>query len=232
MCVITQNVAMNTVVNNMVNEKLPVPQELLDITGGSKRPRALGSSDLSTLFCDARTHNQWTDQRVEPTLLKEIYDVMKWAPTAANSSPLRVTFVQSDEAKALLLNAVTPGNHEKVRTAPATAILSYDTHFFEKLDKLAPHMPKPTRFESDAQAAEHSAARNAWLQAGYFIIAARSLGLDCGPVGGIDREKINAEFFADGRNRSFLLVNLGYGNHEVLRPRAARLGFDEACRVL
>lgn len=231
MRVITPFVRMNTVIMNKPAEGLPIPRELLEFEGQAPK-RSIGCRALSQLFTEARTHNQWTDERVTPELLMEIYELMKWGPTAANASPLRVTFVQSDEAKARLLGGTNPGNYEKVRTAPATAILAYDSRFFEKLDKLAPHMPKPSRFETDEHAASHMAERNAWLQAGYFITAARSLGLDCGPVGGFDRAKIDNEFFADGRNRSFLIVNLGYGRREAVRPRAARLDFDEACAIL
>lgn len=222
---------MNNVINKNIDERLPVPPELLELETLAPK-RSIGCKALSQVFTEARTHNQWTDEQVTPELLREIYDLAKWAPTAANASPLRVTFVQSDEGKGRLLAGVNPSNYEKVRTAPTTAILAYDTRFFEKLDKLAPHMPKPSRFESDPHAAEHMAERNAWLQAGYFITAARSLGLDCGPVGGFDRAKIDKEFFADGRNRSFLIVNIGYGKHEGLRLRAARLDFVEACAIV
>jgi 3-hydroxypropanoate dehydrogenase len=223
---------MNTVMIKEFETQLPIPAELLDLEGGHKFVRSLGATALATVFHDARTYSAWRDEPLDAGMLKAIYDLMKWAPTAANASPLRVTFVQSVEVKARLLEAVNPGNMEKVRTASATAILSYDTRFFEHMDKLAPHIPKPTRFETDSHAAEHSAERNAWLQAGYFIVAARSLGFDCGPVGGFDRKKVDAEFFADGRNRSILLVNIGYGKPESLRPRAARLEFDEACEIL
>jgi nitroreductase len=229
MRVITLTVEMNTVINQPTIE---LPKELLQIGDGHDTRRRLDPRSLSTLFQEARTYSAWIDEPVDRALIEEIYDHMRWAPTAANASPLRVTFVQSAEAKARLIAAVNPGNVEKIRTAPVTAILAYDTKFFEHLDRLAPHIAKPTRFETDEALAKRSAESNSWLQAGYFILAARSLGLDCGPIGGFDQSKVNQEFFSDGRNRSFLLVNLGYGKPDALRPRAARLDFDDACAII
>jgi nitroreductase len=222
---------MNTVISKTYKDTAGCPPELLAMGAPGEPGRSLDARSLSQLFYNARSHSVWTDERVDHKLLRDLYDLMKWGPTAVNSSPLRVTFVESDEAKARLLAGVNPGNHEKVRTAPVTAILSYDTQFFEKLDTLAPHLPKPSRFESDEETTNLVATHNAWLQAGYFIIAARSLGLDCGPIGGFSQEKVMNEFFADGCQRPFMLVNLGYGKRESMRPRAARLDFEEACDI-
>lgn len=187
---------------------------------------------FDTLFREARTHYAWLPYPIEDELLEEIYELAKWGPTAMNSSPLRVLYLKSDEAKARLLPTLSEGNIEKSRTASAVAILAYDTEFYEKMTKLVPHRDVRGMFQSNAVLAEQIASMNGNLQAGYFIMAARSLGVDCGPMGGFDREKLNAEFFADGKWKSFLVVNLGYGDPAKTMPRAPRLDFSEAATIL
>lgn len=153
-------------------------------------------------------------------------------PTSANSSPARFVFVGSEAAKARLLPALAPLNVEKVKTAPVTAIIAWDTEFYEKLPKLFPHADMRSYFVGKPALIEETALRNSSLQGAYFMIAARALGLDCGPMSGFDAARVNAEFFADGKWKANFLCNLGYGDKSKLFPRGPRLGFDEASQVL
>jgi len=195
--------------------------------------KTLSKEALDQIFVQARTHNVWLDRPVSNETLHEIYDLMKWGPTSANSSPLRIVFVKSPEAKAKLLPTVSEGNSAKVQSAPVTAILAQDLEFYEKLNKLFPHNPQARSWFAGNDAVIHATAfRNSSLQAAYFIIAARSLGLDCGPMSGFDAEKLDAAFFSGTRWKSNLICSLGYGDHTKLFPRAPRLDFDEACRIL
>jgi 3-hydroxypropanoate dehydrogenase len=208
--------------------------------------RLLNDEALDILFREARTHNAWRKQAVSDQTLHELYDLMKWGPTSANCSPLRILFLRTAEAKERLRPALMAGNVEKTMAAPVTAILASDELFYEKLPVLFPHNPRMRDlFANSPELANVTAFRNGTLQAGYFILAARSLGLDCGPMSGFDNAKVDEEFFrapADGnadaqvkpacRIKSNFLCNLGYGDPAGLHPRSSRLAFDEACRLL
>ncbi|WP_455372353.1 malonic semialdehyde reductase [Limibacillus halophilus] len=185
------------------------------------------------LFLKARTNNGWLDQPLSDDTLKELYELLRWGPTAQNCCPARFVFVTSKEAKEKLRPALSEGNVDKTMAAPATAIVAYDLRFFEKMTKLVPHNPKAgERFEGKPEAAAAQAAMNGTLQGGYFILAARSVGLDCGPMAGFSKQKVDDAFFPEGRWKSNFLCNLGYGDPEKVRPRAPRLDFDEACAIL
>ncbi len=185
------------------------------------------------LLTDARTHVSWTAQPVDDSLLRRLYDLLRMGPTALNCQPARVVFVKSAEAKARLAPAVDEGNLEKMMTAPATAIIAFDTSFHEQLGTLVPHWPGAVQAIGalPAEVREGMARLSATLQAGYLITAARGLGLDCGPMGGFKSAVLDAAFFPDGKWKSLLLVNLGHGDGAKVRPRAPRLAFDEACRI-
>ena len=187
---------------------------------------------LDRLFREARTHNAWRQEPISDAILSEIYDLAKMGPTSANCSPLRVMFLKTDEAKARLLPALAPNNVEKTRTAPVVAIMAYDLEFYEKLPKLFPHADARAWFVGKPELIQETAFRNSSLGAGYFILAARAKGLDCGPMSGFDAAKVNAEFFSDGKWRANFLCNLGHGDPAGLYPRNPRLDFDEACQVL
>jgi nitroreductase len=182
------------------------------------------------LFRDARTFNSWREEPVSESVLRAIYDLTKFGPTSANCSPLRIVFVTSAPGKTRLLEAVNPGNVEKTRGAPVTAVLGYDLRFYERMPALFPHNPKAgARFATDAALAEETAFRNSSLQGGYFIVAARGLGLDCGPMSGFDRDKVEAAFFPGGQVRVNFLCNLGYGDRSSLFGRHPRLSFEDVC---
>lgn len=192
----------------------------------------LDATALDTLFREARTHYAWLPQPVSEEKLRAIYDLMKWAPTSANASPMRILFLQSDEAKARLLPALPESNVDKARTAAVVALIAYDTAFYEKLSVLFPFRDLTAMFADNPPLAQETAFRNSALQGAYFILAARSLGLDCGPMSGFDADKVNAEFFPDGKWKINFLCNLGYGDPAKLYPRAPRLTFEEVCKVL
>lgn len=192
----------------------------------------LDDRSLDIIFREAHTHSAWLDKPVSDTLIHQIYDLMKWAPTSANSSPARIVFVRSAAAKQRLLPAVSPGNLEKTRTAPVTAIIAYDTEFYEKLPKLFLHDDARSWFAGNQPLIDTTAFRNGTLQGAYLIIAARSLGLDAGPMSGFDNAKVDKEFFPDGKVKSNFLVNLGYGDNSKLFPRNPRLPFAEAAQIL
>jgi len=192
----------------------------------------LNDQSLDTLFRNARTHSVWQDRPVSDDLLRRIYDLMKWAPTSANSCPARIVFVKSESAKKRLLAAVTPGNEEKTRTAPVTAIIAHDYEFYEKLPTLFPHADARSWFIGNQALIDTTAFRNGTLQGGYLILAARALGLDAGPMSGFDNAKVDAEFFAGTKIKSNFLINLGYGDADKVFPRSPRLPFDEAAQIL
>ena len=192
----------------------------------------LSPEALDILFRKARTHNAWLDQPVSDDLLRQIYDLMKWGPTSANTSPARILFLRTPQAKERLRPALSPVNVDKTMQAPVTAILAYDLKFYEHLPKLFPNNPGMRDwFSNSPELAQTTAFRNSSLQGGYFILAARAVGLECGPMSGFDNAKVDAEFFPSTVKSNFL-CNLGYGDHSKLFPRNPRLDFDEACQLL
>jgi 3-hydroxypropanoate dehydrogenase len=192
---------------------------------------ALGDVALDQLFRQARTYNAFTGEVSDETL-RALYDLTKFGPTTANASPARFVFVRSPEAKAKLGQALDAGNHDKTMAAPVTAIVAYDLAFYDKLPVLFPHTDAKSWFEGKPDAHLTTVAlRNSSLQGAYLILAARALGLDCGPMSGFDNDKVDAAFFAGTRVRSNFLVNLGQGDPASIFARSPRLGFDEACRI-
>jgi nitroreductase len=190
-------------------------------------------ASLDLLFRQARTQNGWDGRPVSDAELREIYELMKWGPTSANCSPLRILFLKTPQAKARLLPAMSGGNQDKTRTAPVTAILAYDTEFYEKLPTLFPHAPDARSwFAGNAASIEATAFRNSSLQGAYFILAARAVGLDTGPMSGFDVNKVNAEFFPDGKFKVNFICNLGHGDSAKLFGRSPRLSFDDTCKIL
>jgi 3-hydroxypropanoate dehydrogenase len=194
--------------------------------------KKISAESLDQLFRKAHTHSAWLPKPVSLDMLKEIYDLARLGPTSANSSPARFVFVTTPEAKARLLPAVAPGNLDKTKAAPVTVIVAWDTAFHEKLLQLFPARDMRAIFSANPTLIHDTAFRNSSLQGAYFILAARALGLDCGPMSGFDTQKVNAEFFPDGKWKANFLCNLGYGDPEKLFPRNPRLGFEEACLVL
>ncbi len=192
----------------------------------------LNDAGLDLLFRDARTQNDWQDQDVSDVLLQAIFDLAKMGPTSANCSPLRVLFLKSKDAKEKLRPALTEGNLAKTMAAPVTAVIGYDLDFYEHLPKLFPHTDARSWFVGQEEKIESTAFRNGSLQGAYFIIAARALGLDCGPMSGFDNAKVDAAFFAGTRVKSNFLCSLGYGDPKGLFPRSPRFEFDEACKIL
>ncbi|MDR7100690.1 3-hydroxypropanoate dehydrogenase [Lysobacter niabensis] len=193
---------------------------------------ALPADALDQLFRTARTHNEIGGE-VSDELLHELYDLLKWGPTTANSCPARFVFVKSAEAKAKLGPALDEGNHAKTMAAPVTVIVAYDTTFFEKMPYLFPHTDAKGWFDSQPAAAiETICLRNGSLQGAYLLLAARALGLDCGPMSGFDNAKVDAAFFAGTPWKSNFLVNLGHGDAQNLFPRSPRLAFDEVARIV
>ncbi|WP_414709780.1 malonic semialdehyde reductase [Reyranella sp.] len=189
---------------------------------------------LDTLFRNARTHNGWQPRPVSDDQLRAIYDLMKWGPTSANSSPARIVFVRTREGKERLRPALSAGNTEKTMSAPVTAIVAYDTRFYEHLPRLFPHNQAAPSWFSGPQnkaVAETTAFRNGSLQGAYLIIAARTLGLDVGAMSGFDNAKVDEAFFPDRRFRSNFLCNIGYGDPTKLFDRSPRLSFEEACAL-
>jgi len=187
----------------------------------------VSSEALDQLFRQARTLRTWLPKPVPETMLREICDLARLGPTSANCLPGRFVFVVTPEAKERLRPALAPGNVDKTMTAPATAIITYDTEFYEKMPE-----PWPSRFRGNSELIQETAFRNGTLQGAYLILAARALGLDCGPMSGFDAAKVNQEFFPDGKWKANLLCNLGYGDRSTLRPREPRLDFEVACRIL
>lgn len=208
---------------------------------------ALADAALDQLFRSARSHYAFLDAPISDGRLRQLYDLMKWAPTSANLSPVRLLFLRSDAAKRRLMPALAPGNVAKVMSAPVTAIVAYDLKFYEKQPILLPFNPKMRElFAQSPELVETTARRNSSLQGAYMMLAARALGLDCGPISGFDNSKVDQEFFGagtpcegseeeflpEGRIKSNFLCNLGYGDPARLHERLPRLGFDEACMIL
>jgi len=201
-------------------------------TSSATQPARISNDALDQLFRQARTYSAWLPKRVAVETLREVYDLARMGPTSANSTPARFVFVESEAAKARLLPALAPLNVEKAKTAPVTVIVAWHTEFYEKLPELFPHADMRSHFVGKEALIEETAFRNSSLQGGYFILAARALGLDCGPMSGFDKAKVDAEFFPDGKWKVNFLCNLGYGDRSKLFPRNPRLEFDEGCRVL
>lgn len=201
------------------------------LSTGPQRNRA-GEEALDLLFREARTHSAWLPGDISDDTLTEVYNLAKYGPTSANSSPARFVFLKSSEAKARLIPALAPGNVEKTQAAPVVVIVAWDTEFHEKLPRLFPHADARSWFVGNEALIHDTAFRNGSLQGAYFIMAARALGLDCGPMSGFDANKVNAEFFPDGKWKANFLCNLGYGDATKLFPRSPRLDFDEAARIL
>jgi len=209
---------------------------------------ALNGAARDVLFFEARTHSAWLDRPIGDDLLHKLYDLMKWGPTSANCCPVRILFLRSRSAKERLRPALQPANVDKTMLAPVTAVVAYDSKFYELLPRLFPAMPAAKEmFAKSQQLSDSTAMRNGSLQGGYFILAARSLGLDCGPMSGFDNAKVDQEFFsgeapwtgamdggfiAAGPVKSNFLCNLGYGDASKLHPRGPRLDFGEACQIL
>ena len=194
--------------------------------------QSLEQSALCQLFIDARTHNSWQDKPVTDEQIKDLYELLKFAPTSVNCNPARFLFIKSPQAKQRLLSCVTPGNLEKTRAAPVTAIIGMDLDFYEQLPKLFPHVDAKSWFVGKDAYIESTAFRNSALQGAYLTMAVRALGLDCGAMSGFDADKVNAEFFPDGRVKVNFLLNIGYGNSASLMPRQPRPSFAEVCRIL
>ncbi len=207
----------------------------------------LSDAALDQLFREARTHNVWLERPVSDDTLRQLYELMKWGPTSANTSPARIVFIRTRDGKQRLLPALAPGNVQKVMTAPVTAIIGYDLKFYEKLPQLLPHNPRMRdQYARSPELIEITARRNSSLQGAYLIIAARAVGLDCGPLSGFDNSKVDEEFFGagkpcegceeeffhEGHVKSNFLCNLGYGDHSKLFQRSPRLTFSEACSLL
>lgn len=194
--------------------------------------RPLDDSALEQLFLSARTHNVWLDRDVPDALLKRLVDLLKMGPTSANCSPARFVFVKSAEAKKKLEPALSAGNRDKTMAAPVTVIIGQDMRFYDHLPKLFPHTDAKSWFTgNDAKIAE-TALRNSSLQGAYLILAARALGLDCGPMSGFDPSKVDAAFFAETHTKANFLCNLGYGDVTALKVRSPRFSFDEIARIV
>ena len=183
------------------------------------------------LFDHARTHNGFTDEPISEATLRRLYDLLKWGPTSANTSPARFVFVASKAAKEKLLACVSAGNFEKTKQAPVTAIVGMDMAFYDRLPQLFPHADARPWFADKPEMIAATAFRNSSLQGGYFIIAARALGLDCGPMSGFDAAKLDAAFFAGTSVKSNFICNLGHGDASKLFGRSPRLSFEEACTL-
>lgn len=184
---------------------------------------------LDLLFREARSHNGWLPRTVGNPLLRQLWELVRYAPTAVNGMPARLVFVTSVEGKRRLRPCLNPGNVEKVLSAPVTVIVGYDAAFWEQLPMLFPHADVRAMFSENAEEAELTAFRNSSLQGAWLMLAARALGLDCGPMSGFDSQRLDREFFAGTSIRSNFLCNLGYGDDSKLYPRLPRLSFEEAC---
>lgn len=196
-------------------------------------PEKIAQPCLDQIFFDARTHNAWLDKDVPDSLLKELVDIVKMGPTSANCSPARIVFVKSGEAKERLAPHLSEGNREKTMKAPVCAIIGHDLEFYEKLPKLFPHNPDAVNwFKGKPDHSATTAFRNGSLQGAYFIIAARALGLDTGPMSGFDNDGVDKEFFAGTRVKSNFLCSLGYGDASVLFPRSPRFDFGEMAEII
>ncbi len=193
----------------------------------------LDDNGLDLIFRKARTQNGWLPRPVPEATLRELWEVMKFGPSSANCSPLRIVFVQSAEGKERLAACAIPKNAPKIRVAPVTAIMAMDLEFYEKLPRLFPHdQSARSWFAGKPEHIRETAFRNSSLQGAYFIVAARALGLDCGPMSGFDADKVNAAFFANTTLKANFICSLGHGDPAKVFPRSPRLDFNEACRIV
>ncbi len=192
----------------------------------------LDDSALDVLFRKARSHNGWQDKPVSDAQLKQIYELMKWGPTSANSCPLRLVFVKSDMAKQRLKRSLQEGNVKKSMTAPVVVIFGMDMEFYEEFDFLFPHADAKSWYVGNKEKIKEAAFRDSSLQAAYFMLAARSMGLDCGPMSGFDNEVLDAEFFPDGKIKTNFICALGYGETSKLHSRLARLDYERVCQLV
>ena len=195
----------------------------------------LDDKSFDLLFRNARSQNGFAADPVTDAQLRQLYEIVKWAPTTMNIQPMRLVFVRSEEGKKRLEPALSPGNLDKTMAAPVCAIIAWDTQFYENLPRMFAHRPEAIDiFKGEAKAAhaERTAFRNGSMQGGYFILAARSLGLDCGPMSGFDNDKVDAAFFPDGRLKSNFLCTLGKGDPSKVMGRLPRLAFEEACKIV
>ncbi len=194
--------------------------------------KIVSDSDLDLIFREARTHNVWQDKPVSDVVLQALYDLLRMGPTSANCCPARFVFITSPEAKKRLEPALSVNNRAKTMVAPVTVIVAYDLDFAQKVPELFPHRPEAKDWFKDQDFAATTAFRNGTLQGAYMIVAARALGLDCGPMSGFDNAMVDEEFFSGTRIKSNFLCNLGYGDPGQLMPRNPRLRFDHACRII
>lgn len=192
----------------------------------------LNQAALEQLFINARSHSAWQSRPVGDDIVQQLFELMKMAPTSANCSPARLVFVRSEAAKAKLRPCLAEGNVEKTMSAPLTVIIAMDMRFYEHLPRLFPHADARSWFEGNDAAIEATAMRNSTLQGGYLMLAARALGLDCGPMSGFDGAAVDAAFFPEGHVKSNFLVNLGYGDASKLFPRSPRFDFADVCQIL
>lgn len=192
----------------------------------------LPAEALAQLFLEARTHHYWQERPVPEEVLRQVYELARWGPTSANTTPMRVVFVVSAEARAKLLPTLSGSNVRQVTEAPVTAIVAYDTEFYEFSARLFPNADMRSAFASSPEKAAAAALKNGSLQGGYFMLAARALGLDVGPMGGFNNAQVDELFFAGTPWKSNFLCNLGYGIDEKVYPRGERLAFEEACKIV
>jgi len=192
----------------------------------------LTDQTLDQLFRSARSQNGWQDKPVSDEQLQQVYELMKWGPTSANSCPARIVFVKSDEAKQRLKPSLQEGNIEKSMTAPVVAIIGMDMEFYEEFGILFPHTDAKSWYVGKPEKIQESAFRDSSLQAAYLMLAARSIGLDCGPMSGFDNAVLDAEFFPDGKVKSNFICGLGYGDETKVYPRLARLTYERVCQVV
>lgn len=193
---------------------------------------SIGSQALDQIFDTARTYNAWKDIPVSDSLLRDVYDRMKMGPTSANCCPARLVFVKSPAAKEKLKPHLSPGNVDKVMIAPVTVIIGQDLDFAASLPKLFPHAPDASSWFADEAVRDDTAFRNSTLQGAYLMVAARALGLDCGPMSGFDKDGVDRVFFDGSNIKSNFICSLGYGSEEGLFPRSPRFDFDEAAKII
>jgi 3-hydroxypropanoate dehydrogenase len=193
---------------------------------------AVNDVALDTIFRAARTQNKWQDKPVSTAHLMAVYDLLRFGPTSANCSPARFLFLTTPEAKQRMAQYASPGNKPKVLSAPVTAIIGYDLDFAQKLPQIFPHDQTAKTWFTDPAVEQTTAFRNGTLQGAYFIIAARAVGLDCGPMSGFNNAKVDEEFFAGTRVKSNFICGIGHGDPSGVFARSPRLSFDEACKIL